>query len=445
MGISLLDFGGIAQAKGLLGIPPKGPLDPRNLFQPFDPGQGPQGAAPPPMVEGPSPFATPFDPGPAPPQAPPQRRGLFDIQVPEEMQGLLTPDQQRQVKPDFLSALGTFIGTGKRPRQQMYDRANELLNLQKLVTERQQAEALRKAREEINARYPIMPEMSRADIHQTELRRFADLMRAGDATALAQGPQMLNAMEPQGVATPAKEQFRPVQKKDGTWTTINEATGLDPKGQPVEGMVPREPATPRPQRQLTTINVDGKNVTGWADADAGTFMPIGGAKTTVTQDRANTAYRKTLADMNTSERLLLNAMDMVDANPTAFGLKNLLPNVARERLPWRDNPLDAATKAAVEAVVGELRHDRFGGAISKQEAEMAIALFTKSNSPSDVVLAKLGELQKIVAAKKAGYSEAFGAAPATVPGETKEQMWNRLTRGGMDPDAATAAVRKAIP
>src|SRR3990167_3408025 len=121
-------------------------------------------------------------------------------------------------------------------------------------------------------------------------------------------------------------------------------------------------------------------------------------------------------------------------------------DVCSSDLPlWRDNPLDAATKAAVEAVVGELRHDRFGGAISKQEAEMGIALFKKSNSPSDVVLAKLGELQKIVDAKKAGYSEAFGAAPATVPGETKEQMWNRLTRGGMDPDAATAAVRRAIP
>jgi len=37
------------------------------------------------------------------------------------------------------------------------------------------------------------------------------------------------------------------------------------------------------------------------------------------------------------------------------------------------------------------------------------------------------------------------ASTGTASGETKEQMWNRLVKGGMAPDEATAAVRRARP
>ncbi len=46
-----------------------------------------------------------------------------------------------------------------------------------------------------------------------------------------------------------KPTFSKVQKADGTYTAINEATGLDPSGQPVQGMVPKDPNAPPPMSE----------------------------------------------------------------------------------------------------------------------------------------------------------------------------------------------------
>jgi len=83
------------------------------------------------------------------------------------------------------------------------------------------------------------------------------------------------------------------------------------------------------------------------------------------------------------------ALAQVESNPSAFGLKNALPTAMRQRLPGRNNDADATTLGSLEYVVGRLRHDRFGGALSALEASKAARIFSEPTSPPGVVRAQL--------------------------------------------------------
>lgn len=406
-----------------------------------NPGQVGEPEAPPPgLMQGAMPAPqraamSLFGPGPAPsapPIAPPSQGGLFrrligGDELPAGAETLLTPEQQRQVRPGLLSMVGTFLAEGKSPREQIMDRVRQAVDLGALAEDKAKERAFEASRKRIAEQF-APPENETSDQLNLRLRKMHDaFLRSGDQKMAAHFSGIVNSLQPDRPAAPPTPHTRNTAQGVENY---NPATGqwepaFDAQGKRIMPWDSTPPTERRPQRQLTTIKVDGKDVTGWANADAGTFTPIGAAKGSVSQDRANAAYKKSLSEIAQSDRLLANAVDMVKANPDAFGLKNLLPGVVRERLPGRDNALDAATKGAVEAVVGELRHARFGGAITKQEAELSIALFTKPNSPPDVILAKLAELRKMVEARRAGLQEGYGAGAAT--GKTKAITVNGKT------------------
>ena len=126
--------------------------------------------------------------------------------------------------------------------------------------------------------------------------------------------------------------------------------------------------------------------------------------------RARAAYQGKLGEVATAERTLKNATDAVEANPNAFGLKNKLPDIARQRLPGAS--VDAGTIGALEYVVGELRHGRFGGALSELEANKAARIFSEPSSPPDVILAQLKEIGKAIKMRRDALGEAYGADAA---------------------------------
>lgn len=118
---SLLDYGAIAQAKEMAGFPPK-PLQPYNLFQPFEPGPAPEPSRREKVVRG--------------------LRGLLGFDNLGEYEGLLTPEQKQRAKPSLLGGLLTTVASLEPPSHQAQRRAaGEFAGSQV-------ADTLRKQREE---------------------------------------------------------------------------------------------------------------------------------------------------------------------------------------------------------------------------------------------------------------------------------------------------------
>lgn len=95
-----------------------------------------------------------------------------------------------------------------------------------------------------------------------------DKMEAGkdrDAARAAAAPVTLgagqNRYDAQGNVIaggpPTKAVYKAVQKRDGTWTSVDEATGLDPLGKPVQGMVPKDPNATQPKYQIVKDDKTG--------------------------------------------------------------------------------------------------------------------------------------------------------------------------------------------
>lgn len=109
---------------------------------------------------------------------------------------------------------------------------------------------------------------------------------------------------------------------------------------------------------------------------------------------AGVKLQSTLREAGAAERNVQNAIDQVVANPNAFGLKNLLPKKVRERLPGRDNAVDATSIGSLEYVVGDLRQGRYGSALTATELRKAEDIFSNPSSPPEVIIAQLKVLQE---------------------------------------------------
>lgn len=94
------------------------------------------------------------------------------------------------------------------------------------------------------------------------------------------------------------------------------------------------------------------------------------------------------------------ALAEVGSNASAFGLKNYLPGVLRRRIPGRDNAADAQSIGSVEYVVGRLRHDRFGGALTPTEVAKAGRIFSDPTSPPEQIAKELGILRDRLAKRQ---------------------------------------------
>jgi len=130
---------------------------------------------------------------------------------------------------------------------------------------------------------------------------------------------------------------------------------------------------------------------------------------TATNLRGAIAQQKAMAETEQQGAMVDHAIASVKDNSGAFGVKNYLPDFARERLA--SAPKDAETLASLEAIVGELRHARFGGALTALEANKAARIFSDPTSPPDVILAKLSEMKQMIGSQKGAQAANFSAKP----------------------------------
>ena len=161
--------------------------------------------------------------------------------------------------------------------------------------------------------------------------------------------------------------------------------------------------------------LDGTNAVPRATGTAGT---AGGVGTNMQRGQ------QAMGNMNATNDLtgIDDAVREVSSNPDAFGFtRNVLGATVRDNLIERDpeeNKRNAFSRGTLEWVIGRLRHDRFGAALSAREAEIAESVFSNAKSRPSAILGQLQVIRRAVERQQRGYQTLMGAAPQTSPDAT---------------------------
>ena len=332
-----------------------------------------------------------------------------DRQAPE-VAALLSPEERERVRPGLLSTLWNAAG-GKGPQAVQQERALNIVNIRDAVKRRAQ-------REEILRAFPMPSDPAEmASWSETVARVVAaapvpDPEWSKDLTTTAaqlEPPSRAPVTETFGnpIAMMYNGQERMVQVgNQGTVRPVGGASPM-PKSDTAEPVnIVRTVVNGRPM--IEGIRRDGTQA--WIRPDR---EEEARAATTAREKRE--AELRGVADSMSD---IQNAIASVTANPTALGLKNLLPTVVRQRMPGRDHDRDAETLGLLEYVVGRIRHDRFGGALTQLEASKSARIFSEPSSPPEVVLAQLQVLANAVERKQRALAEAQERPAAPQDGET---------------------------
>jgi hypothetical protein len=134
--------------------------------------------------------------------------------------------------------------------------------------------------------------------------------------------------------------------------------------------------------------------------------------------------------------LVSHVRDEIKNYAQGLGLQNVLPGWAVNRT----DPKGVAVRAAIEALTGEIRNQRFGGQLTANEAKYAEQFLPIATDTSDAALIKLAQLETYLEAKRRGLYKQYN-----VP----YQRFTTVDIGTPpSPDAITqeqkAAIRQAI-
>jgi hypothetical protein len=99
-----------------------------------------------------------------------------------------------------------------------------------------------------------------------------------------------------------------------------------------------------------------------------------------------------------------NLRQMLESNPEAVGLKGVFPNVILSRT----DPQGVAVRSAIENLSGEIRNQRFGGALTKNEAEFSLQNLPDRRDTAASAMAKLNELVKFLEIKRKAQYNTYG-------------------------------------
>lgn len=359
-----------------------------------------------------------------------------------ELAALLTPDQQQRVKPGIGRTLWGMLADGQGAGDIQKDRAMEMLGLTDLKQKRDMTAQHQKAWAQIQAAAgPISTDPVKAQEQMEWIARSAAAAGVPEAEITRLTAAQLRERE-----------FAPMRE---TWTTVDAMVN----GQPMKVMRSN-------QGQLMTLDgvdlrTSGARVEPMPPQVAPSFTAVTGAETpdgtiplvntrtgavTATdltardsrQSQANAKRENDLRTMTDDIGTVDAALEAVKANPSAFGLKNLLPTVLRQRMPGRDNETDAGTIGALEFMVGRLRHDRFGGALTALEAAKAARIFSEPSSPPEVIRGQLEVVRAALERRENSLRAQVNAvpgkkAPPRPPGASDEEWAAFLKDKGYTP------------
>jgi hypothetical protein len=201
-------------------------------------------------------------------------------------------------------------------------------------------------------------------------------------------------------------QFKPVQMQDGTWTTIDETTGLDPQGNPVKGTVPREPSQGMPYQffpqgvdeEGNPIFVAGNRQTGQVSPTEQRVLPRaqggpGGAKMSAKLQNAHTNNKALLGEIDA-------AIGLAQKRPESFGLLRGIP-VVGDDVNQRVDKEGIPARGRVANIRSLKMHDRFGGAVTVGEKEILKAWIPGERDDANAVIEKLRLMRDYVLQEQA--------------------------------------------
>lgn len=105
-------------------------------------------------------------------------------------------------------------------------------------------------------------------------------------------------------------------------------------------------------------------------------------------ERIPVSDKRSMNELEATLKELDKALAAVDANPKAFGLKTIMPNVALGRTSG------VKQRADVTGAIVKLRRTEFGTSMSKQEKESGESLFPAGGDSADTVRDKLNSLKE---------------------------------------------------
>ena len=163
----------------------------------------------------------------------------------------------------------------------------------------------------------------------------------------------------------------------------------------VEGI---DPATGRPALIQAPRGGGSLRLTGY---DAPTKSP--------TEGKIPPSDKKSMVELEASIKELDKALESVKANPNAFGLKTVLPNVGLSRTQG------VKPRADVTGAIVKLRRTEFGTAMSRQEKESGESLFPSGGDQATTLTDKLTALREKAQLELDTKREYYGTQPTVAP------------------------------
>lgn len=120
--------------------------------------------------------------------------------------------------------------------------------------------------------------------------------------------------------------------------------------------------------------------------------------------RLPAAANAKLAGYESGVLMVADVRNQLEGNPEAVGLKNMGWNQIVNRL----DPTGVGVRASIEALSGEIRNQRFGGALTANEAKFAEQFLPNATDRSDVAMAKLQKLENYLEMKRKGIYSVYG-------------------------------------
>jgi len=117
-------------------------------------------------------------------------------------------------------------------------------------------------------------------------------------------------------------------------------------------------------------------------------MPVGKVATPESP-RASAQVQKDYKDIEFGMNGIDRAIGLIEGNPTAFGLKNILGPTIVDRL----DPQGIQARSAVENIVATIRHSLYGAALTRPEIQRALTNLPDVKNDPDGAIVRLRELQ----------------------------------------------------
>lgn len=243
--------------------------------------------------------------------------------------------------------------------------------------------------------------LERAQTPMQERTMLAAQERDADRFAGEQAQEKATRLKQSDV----QEQARRVKNAFGAKLTDEQALAVASGAAKISDFVPEEMT--EYQRQSLGIQRAGLDIQRDRVNDNANKLPV--------------SAQGKLAGYESGLSMANDLRQMLSTTKNAVGLKGMLWGPLLDRL----DPEGVGPRAAIEALSGEIRNQRFGGALTVTEAKFAEKFLPNDRDNYATVIAKLGQLENYLEQKRAGIFAASGVTPPGKLFQREEQATSK--------------------